>query len=131
MKKISIFLLLLILFLTGCSKNKLESISVDELSNKMSNKESLIVYFSSKNDEILEKKLVKVLEDNNLNGYKIDIDNIDEKQKADLSLKIDYSDPSIVFIVEGNDPTKLSHVTDDSITSKQLLERLKDMKFIK
>ena len=130
MKKIFLSLFLSIFILTGCSNSKLSSINLDELNEKLTNKESFIVYFSQ-SDSNLEETLNKVLDENNITGYKIDTSKISKEDKNKLELEIAYEEPSIVFIINGKDPSKLSHVTSESSTSKEILERLKDMQFIK
>ena len=130
MKKIFLSLFLLIFVITGCSISKLSSINLDELNEKLNNKESFIIYFAN-GDSNLEKTLSSVLEENNIAGYKIDTSKISKEEKNKLEFEIAYEEPSIVFIINGKDPSKLSHVTSESITSKEISDRLKDMKFIK
>ncbi len=129
MKKIFFSLILFTIILTGCSKSKLLSINLDELNDKLNKKESFILYFSP-DDSNLEKTLNKVLEENNLEGYKIDTSKISNEEKNKLELQIAYEEPSIAFIIEGKDPSKLSHITSENISSKEILNRLIDMKFI-
>lgn len=132
MKKYVLFLLLLLtFFVSGCSKNSLSKISFDELNTKLNNKESFILYFNSDSNNNLEEKLDKVLTNNNLKGYIINASKLSDQEKIDLQLNIAYEEPSIVFIINGQDPTKLSHITDTNITTKQIEQRLKDMNFIK
>ena len=130
MKKVFLCLILVLFVLTGCSNSKLSSITVDELKEKMSNKESFIVYFSQ-SDSNLEKTLKKVLADKDLQGYKVDTSKITSEEKNELELQIAYEEPSIVFIIKGKDSSKLSHVTSENATVKDITERLKDMNFIK
>ena len=130
MKKIFLSLLLVLFVLTGCSNSKLSSINLDELNEKLNKKETFIVYFS-KSDNKLEDTLNEVLKENNLSGYKIDTSKINNEEKNKLELQIAYEEPSIVFIVNGLDSSKLSHITNQNTTKKEILARLKDMKFIK
>ena len=130
MKKIILGLLLTLFLFTGCSSSKLTTLSLEELNEKLTKKETFIVYFS-KDDSNLEETLSKVLEDNNLEGYKVDTSDISDTEKNKLELQISYEEPSIVFVIAGKDPSKLSHVTNESATSKDIITRLKDMKFIK
>ena len=131
MKKYFLCLLLLLVFVSGCSKNSLSKLSISELNSKLNSKDSFILYFTSKDNTSLEEKLNKVLNNNNLKGYKIDASKLSEEEKLALQLKIDYTEPSIVFIINGQDPSKLSHVTDTNMTTKQIEQRLIDMNFIK
>ncbi len=131
MKKFFLFFLLLGTFLlTGCGNSKLEKISVSDLNEKMNNNETFVLYFASE-DSTLEKTLNDVLEEYDITGYKIDINKIEDNEKNDLKLKISYDDPCIVFIINGKDPSILSHVTNESTGKKELTTRLRDMHFIK
>ena len=134
MKKISMLLLMVITFLlTGCGNadNSLTKISFDDLNQKIESKESFIIYFDNGDNTKLQNKLEKVLTTNNLDGYYIDTTKINDSDKIKLQTTIYYETPSIVFIIEGKDPSKLSHVTNSDITTKELTARLKDLKFIK
>lgn len=130
MKKIIFSLLLTMFLLTGCGNEKLSKITLDELNDKISNKETFIVYFY-KNDSILEDTLNKALKDSNLEGFKIDTSKISSEEKNKLEIQIAYEEPSIVFVINGLDSSKLSHVTDENTTSKDIINRLKDMNYIK
>lgn len=130
-KRLFIIILMLVFVLTGCSSSKLKSLSYEELTKKLNDKETFIVYFSTEENNSLEKKLSNVLEDNGLEGYRVNINKITAEEKNTLQLAIPYEDPSIVFIIEGRDPSKLSHITDEEILTKHLIEKLKDMNFIK
>ena len=130
MKKLIFSLILVIFILTGCSNSYLSKLSLDELNQKLSNKDTFIIYFS-KDDSSLENTLVKALKDNNLEGYKIDTSNIKGDEKNQLELQIAYEEPSIVFVINGKDSSKLSHITNENATTKDITARLKDMKLIK
>ena len=131
MKKLYLLLILGFLLITGCSSSTLKSISLDELNSKMENKGSFVLYFSDDNDYELENTLVKALEQNNLSGFKINTSKLSDEEKNKLQISIAYETPSIIFIIDGKDPTKLSHVTSSTITTREIVARLKDMNFIK
>ena len=130
MKKIFLSLLLSMFLLTGCSSSKLNKISIEELNKKIQDKETFIIYFS-KNDSNLEKTLNKVLDNYDLEGYKIDTSKISNEEKNKLEIQIAYEEPSIVFVINGKDPSKLSHITSEVISTKDIIKRLQDMNFIK
>jgi PBP1b-binding outer membrane lipoprotein LpoB len=130
MKKIIFSILAVIFLVTGCSNSKLSKLSYDELNTKLSNKETFILYLAN-DDSKLGEKLESVLSENNLEGYKINISDITSEEKYALETKISYEDACIVFIINGNNPSKLSHITDESITKKDIVKRLVDMNFIK
>ncbi len=131
MKKIIYFIAIIsIILLTGCSKSSLESISLSDLYNKIDNKESFVLYIEG-NDNTLKDKLEKALLNNNLTGYHIKASKINAEEKLKLEPVIAYDDTTIVFIIEGKDPSRLSHVTNSDTTIKEIEARLKDMNFIK
>ena len=130
MKKILYFMSIIgIIILTGCSKSLLKSLSLDELYNKINNKESFVLYIELGNST-LKNKLEKIVESYNLNGYYIDARKISSDEKLQLEPLIQYDNTEIVFIIDGKDPSSLSHVTNDDTTIKEIEARLKDMKFI-
>ena len=130
MKKILYFMSIIgIIILTGCSKSLLKSLSLDELYNKINNKESFVLYIELGNST-LKNKLEKIVESYNLNGYYIDAGKISSDEKLQLEPLIQYDNTEIVFIIDGKDPSSLSHVTNDDTTIKEIEARLKDMKFI-
>ena len=129
-KRYFLIVILFTLLLTACSSSKLSSISYNELKEKVNNKETFVLDVTTK-DNTLEDTLKNVLEKYDFKAYKISLDDLNDSEKAELKLKYSYEDPTIIFIIEGNDPTILSHVTDSSIRSTDLIARLKDMNFIK
>ena len=132
MKKLLLFIVtsMLMLAFTGCSSKFLEKIDYNTLVTKLDNKETFVLYFYNKSSN-LENTLIEVLETNNLVGYKIDTSKIENSQKLKLQTTIDYKEPCIVFIIDGNDPTILSHITDEDVSNKRIEDALKDMEFIK
>ena len=131
MKKIiySISMLVLLL-LTGCTKSNLTTISLNELNNKISNKDSFVIYFEGEKN-ILKDKLETVLTSNNIEGYLIKTAKITEEEKIKLQPVISYEGSEIVFIVNGYDSSILSHIKNTDTTTEEIEARLKDMNFIK
>ena len=129
-KRYLIIVLLLTIFLTACSKSKIQSVSMNELKEKINNKETFVLSISS-TDDTLENTLNSILEQYDFKAYKINLNKLNDEENRYLKLQYDYTDPSIIFIIEGKDPTILSHIEDTSIRKNMLIERLKDMKFIK
>ena len=128
-KKIFVLLLMTFITLTGCSSKNLKTISLDELNKKIEAKETFVLYTASKDND-LEKTITKVLEEKDITGYKLDTSNLSQTEGDNLKITIDYADPSVIFIIKGIDPTKLSHITDENITSSEIIARLEDMGFI-
>ncbi len=131
MKKVFLLLVLTIIFITGCSSKNLESINIDELNTKLENKDTFILYCADSDKFELEEKLVTVLEENNLTAYRLDTSKLEDEEKIKLQIKIAYESPSIIFIINGEDPTKLSHITSSTIKTSEIVARLIDMKYIK
>lgn len=131
MKKILYFISIIALFLiTGCTKSKLETLSLDNLYEKINNKDTFVLYIHV-GESALEDKLEKVLEKNNLTGYYINGAKLSDEEKLKLETTINFDNSEIVFIIDGQDPSHLSHVTNDETTVKEIEARLKDMNFIK
>ena len=132
MKKILILIVTFIVLLTftGCSSKFLEKIDYNTLNEKLNNKETFVLYFYNDSSN-LETTLTNVLESNNLIGYKINTSKITNNEKLELQTKIDYKNPCVVFILNGEDPSILSHITDENATNKRIEDALKDMNFIK
>ena len=130
MKKIFLLLILSFLLIVGCSKSNLESISFENLKEKINNKETFVLYFTGE-DNTLESKLDEIKKEYSITIYKVISSKISEKEKLDFQKIIAFEEPSIVFIIDGKDPSKLAHVSDVNTSKKNIIERLKDMKFIK
>ena len=131
MKKILCLVsILALILLTGCSKSNLNTISLDELYNKISNKDSFVIFFEDE-DNGLKTKLEEALSNNNIEGYLIKTSKISAEEKTKLEPIIAYDSNSIVFVVDGKDASILSHVTNQDTTVKEITARLKDMNFIK
>ena len=131
MKRIFLILSLTFILLTGCGTSNLKELSFSELKNKLEQKESFIIYFDKGDENILETKLNKIVKEYNLNGYTINTTKITNDEKLEIQPLIDYEEPSIVFVINGLDPSKLSHITDKDTTIKDIIQRLKDINFIK
>ena len=130
MKKICITLFVCLIMLTGCSSKTLKKISINEVKEKISNKESFILYFDNKDDDTLEKKLISVLEEFDITGYKVNTSKISSDEKSDIEIEIPYEEGNIVFIINGKDPSVLSHIKNSDITKSEIKARLIDMGYV-
>jgi len=132
MKKIFIAILF-IFIITGCTSNNYSKINYNELIKKTENKETFIVLFNDGTDEakLLKNTLNKVLNNNDLKAYIIDSTKISQDEKNKLRPTISYEDLSIVFIKDGINSTKLSHITDSQISIENLESHLANLEFIK
>lgn len=130
MKKI-LFILTFILLVTGCNSSNIKTISYNELNQKFENKESFILFFEGNGSETLKSTLNKILEKNNLEAYTIKTNKLDNDKLNELRLKVDFEEPSITFVIDGNDPSVITHITNVYIEEDDLETRLRDMNFIK
>ena len=121
--------LVLTIFLTGCTTNKINSISYEKFKEKIDDKESLILFFGE--SKSMESTLNSVLNDNNLEAYKIKVEKLSDDELNELKNIIYYQDPSICFIVNGENPTILTNIEDEYVTKTKLENVLKDLNFIK
>ena len=131
MKRIILTFILMFL-LVGCSVVNYDKINCDKLIKKLENKETfiLLVYNDSDESKLLENTLSKVLEDNDLEAYTINSNSISEEKENELRKYFSYENISIIFFKDGVDPSKLSHITDTSITSDKLEKHLINLGFI-
>lgn len=129
MKKI-IMLFLFVLLTVGCGSSNINKISYDELNKKMDNKDSFILYFEGEDDDTLENTFEEVLEEYSLEAYQVNLEKVSEEDLQKFKLEIDYEEPSIVFVINGKDPSKLSHITNIYTRKDDIVKQLIDMEFI-
>ncbi len=130
MKFKHILLVFLVTFLlVGCKSNNINSISYEKFKEKVDKKESMILFFGE--SETLETTLNNVLNKYKLEAYKVKTAKLNDDEINSLKEIIDYEDPSICFIIDGNNPTKLTNITDEYITEAKLETVLKNLQFIK
>ncbi len=131
MNKFKHILLVLVvtLLLVGCKSNNVNSISYEKFKEKIDKKESLILFFGE--SKTLETTLNNVLNKYDLKAYKIKTSSLNEDELNELKGIIDYEEPSICFIVDGINPTKLTNITDEYIEEAKLETVLKNLNFIK
>ena len=123
------FMLLLTVCLVGCKSDKISTISYESFKEKVDKKESLILFFGE--SETMETTLNNVLNNHDLEAYKIKTKNLTDDEINELKLIIDYEDPSICFIIKGDNPSKLTNITDEYVTETKIENVLKDLEFIK
>lgn len=132
MKKLIIAIFLMLLTV-GCSGSNYNKLNYENLTKKLENKDTFILLVNDGSDEakLLKNTLNKVLEENKLTAYEINPNKITEDEKNELRNSFSYENISIIFFKDGIDPSKLSHVTDTSITKKDLEKHLTNLGFIK
>jgi len=123
------FMLLLTVCLVGCKTDKISSISYESFKEKVDKQESLILLFG--NSETMETTLNNVLNKHDLDAYQVKTKDLKDDELNDLKSIVDFEDPSICFIVKGNNPTKLTNITDEYVTETKIENILKDLDFIK
>ena len=130
MKIKHILLVFMIAFLlVGCKSNNINSISYEKFKEKVDKKESMVLIFGE--SDTLETTLNNVLNKHNLKAYRVKTSNLSDDELNELKGIVYYEEPSICFIVDGNNPTILTNVTDEYITETKLENILTDLKFIK
>lgn len=142
MKKIFI-LFVLLLIVSSCneitiSKIKEENknitiLSDSKLKKKIDDEETFILLLT-KNDcsscKSLKEKLDNVLRDYNLEGYEINVDNIDTKENEYLKNIVNVvSYPSLVFIEKGKEKGPLFRLVGD-IENEKIINALVETKYI-
>ena len=130
MKIKHILLVFMVTFLlVGCKSNNINSISYEKFKEKVDKKESMVLIFGE--SDTLETTLNNVLNKHNLKAYRVKTSNLSDDELNELKGIVYYEEPSICFIVDGNNPTILTNVTDEYITETKLENILTDLKFIK
>ena len=124
-----ILVLVAVFILAGCKSNNISSISFDKFKEKVDKKESLILFFGE--SKTLETTLNNILNKYDLKAYTVKTSNLSEDDINSLREIIDYDEPSICFIVDGVNPTKLTNITDEYITETKLETILKNLNYIK
>ena len=108
MKKILIVISLFLL--TGCSSNSLRNINFKEFKNKIESKESFAVYISRTgctHCENYEPTLKKVLKDNKIKIYKIDLAKLQQSEETSVKNKVKLEGtPTLIYINKGSADTK-------------------------
>lgn len=131
MKKLFLVIMIFtIILITGCSKSSLNELKLNELKEKLLNKETFVIYFDNNSENDLKGKLEAIKKEYNLEIYRINTTKITNDEKLELQKDIPYEEPSIVFVIKGLDSSKLSHVTSSDTTKEQIIARLTDMHFI-
>lgn len=132
MKKIIISMFLLLL-LVGCSNNDYTELNYNELTKKIENKDTFILFVNDKSDEsnLLKNTLKDVLKENGISAYEINSNKITNDEKNELRTSFSYENTSIIFFKDGINPSKLTNINDELITKNELKTYLTNLGFIK
>lgn len=131
MKKL-ILIVVLTFMLVGCSNSNYENLTYKQLTNKLENKDTFIILFNDESSEgnLLKKTLEQVLLENNLKAFEINPNDLSEENKISLRPYFSYENASIIFIKDGVDPSKLSHITDELTDKEEMESHLINLGFI-
>lgn len=134
MKKIVIALLCIFIF-CGCSyKSYIVDSNLDEIKEKVKNKETFILYIGSKNCSHcaeFKPKLEDVANEYKLTMYYVDISKLDNNEENELKKIANYSGtPTTAFIDEGEDLGTQTHI-DGNVSIEKIRKSLKNIGYIK
>ncbi len=124
-----ILLLVATLLLVGCTTDNINYISYDNFIDKVDNKENMILFFGE--NDLLESTLNQVLNDYELEAYTINTKKLSDEELSELKKIVDFEDLAICFIVNGQDPSVLTHLTDEYTTKEDIINSLTNLGFIK
>lgn len=138
MKKIKILslILLFVLILTGCSKESkyLVEISYNEFKQKIANNETFFVEVMQDGCtycELFTPKLEKILAENQVTGYKLNMSKLTEDEHEEFSLNFgDDGTPTTIFLTEGKELSKLQRITGN-VSESKIISKLKGNGYIK
>ena len=130
MKKIFKFCLLLVvtLFITGCSNTYLKEINYNDYKQLIANKESFILEVMSTDCPACENfkpKLKSVLEQYGIEAKYIDTSKLSEEEYSEFYKKTGIGGtPTIIFYVEGVEETKSSRI-NGSVSTDKIISKFK------
>lgn len=136
MKKIKVLIIILsIFFITGCGNNSnVESISLSEYNKMIKNKDTFILEVmrqSCSHCEILKPRLEEVAKEYNINIKSIDLDSIKNViELEEFTEKTSDGTPTIIFYEKGEEKSVAYRIVG-SVTKQKLIEKFKDMGYIK
>lgn len=128
----TIFLFIIITLMTGCS-NVLQRVDFKELEEKIKNKESFILLISQESCSHCEDytpKIKKVLKNNNLEAYNLNITYVSEEDFNKFKEIFEFEGtPTTIFIKDGEEQKNTRLV--GNVSEKKLKEALKKEKYLK
>lgn len=136
MKRIKLFLIVfLLLVVTGCGKTAtIKKINLDEYNKLIDNKETFILEVmrqSCSHCEILKPRLEEVAKEYNINIKSIDLDSIKNViELEEFTEKTSDGTPTIIFYEKGEEKSVAYRIVG-SVTKQKLVEKFKDMGYIK
>lgn len=133
---IAIICIIIIIFLaySNQNKNKLIELNVDEVIEKIENKDTFVLCITQTTCQHCanyKPKLEKISKEYNIEIYYIDIDKYSDKKQQDFknAVSFDGSTPVTAFIKEGKETTASNRIFGNSSYDK-IIEKFKKNGFI-
>lgn len=134
MKRKIFFLIMFILFITGCSSNNFSKLNYNEFKELIDKKESFVICLTDEIDDgnTLKNTLLNVSKKNNIKTYYLNTDKLNENDLKALKDIIYFDETNfIAFIKEGNSKSVLTYIDNTYISEKELEKELINQEFIK
>lgn len=133
-KKILVLTILLLIFLSGCTKSSIEKIGYKKVNDKISNKENFILEVVQDGCSHCEKftpKFEKILDKYKLKAFKINLSDLNEKENKEFKDKYSIEGtPTTIFFEKGIENSIMFRI-EGNINEKNIIEKLKDNGYIK
>lgn len=138
MKKITKYLLIAfigVILLSGCSKkNHITDITLNELKNKIENKDTFALYVGNEGCPhcvSYRPVLETVLDEYNIDIYHLDNSLLTEDEVSEMKNYINISGtPTVVFFTDGEEETTLNRITGE-VSKEVTIQKFKDNGYIK
>lgn len=136
MKKniILVFLILIGLFVVGCSNESIRKINYKEFNNLIKEQETFILYIGSascSNCTEFSPKFESVIEENNIsNVYYVDLDTLSDEEKSSFNKVINITGtPTVVFVTDGEEKSGFNRI-NGNVSKEKITQRLKSNDYI-
>ena len=138
MKKFILLISITIIFvlITGCNNESygLKKINYNKLQEKMSNKDTFVLYIGSRNCSVcvnFEPTVKEVVSENKIIIYKLDIADFSKEEKTSLQETFDFrGTPTIVYLSNGEETSVLNRL-EGAVPKSTLIDYLKKNNIIK
>lgn len=129
-----IFILLIILFCSGCESSNIKNLSYSKFKDLRESKETfffVVIKDGCKFCESFIPKLEEVADENNVTGYKLNISDMNEEEWKEFNneFKIDGT-PTTIFMTEGKEVSLLQRI-DGNASKEKIISKLKNNNYIK
>lgn len=125
-----IFIITLILLVTGCSNSNIDKISYKEYEKLRENKETFILEVTQKYCSACQSfkpKLEEVLKEYNLKAKEISLDTLSEEEIESLGIS---GTPTVIFYINGEEETTAARLIGSS-NKEKIISKFKASSFIK